>query len=167
MVEHTVLAARLSSTGYATAWALVHYLAKFKRAELLALVRDASAIPPLSGAVDVGSVGVVRANRDAFKSRFGDDFKDLETRIVAHLKKLPYTDPFEKAPHFVATFVAGSGRRAQRSASTFHFVPTAEKWLGDMRQKLPEEERASATATIYGFPNRALAEAFIRQWQAQ
>src|SRR6188472_4639005 len=33
MIEHTTQAARLTSTGYASAWALTHYLAKNKRAE--------------------------------------------------------------------------------------------------------------------------------------
>jgi hypothetical protein len=167
MVEHTVLAGRLSSTGYATAWALVHYLEKAERPKLFALVREASAIPPLSGAMDAGSVGVVRANLDAFTKRFEDSPTALEAKIIAHLKKLPYNDPFEAAPHFVATLVVGNGRRAQRSASSFHFVPMAEKWLTDMKQKLPESERPGAQATIYGFDNRAQAEAYIRQWQAQ
>ncbi len=167
MVKHTVLAGRLSSTGYATAWALVHYLAKYKRPEFLTLVREASGTSPLTGAIDAGSVGVVRGNVDAFEDKFGRDFTDLEARIVAHLKKLPYNDPFEAAPHFVATMIVGMGRRAQRSASTFHFVPVAEKWLSDMVQKLPEAERQDAKATIYGFANRAQAEAFVRQWKMQ
>jgi hypothetical protein len=166
MVEHTVLAGRLTSTGYATAWALVHYLAKYKRPELLALVHEASQVQPLSGAMELNPAGAVRANHDAFTKRFGKDFVDLEKRIVAHLKKQPYTDPFVDAPHFVATFVTNSGRRTQRDASTFHFVPLAEKWLHDLRQKLPEADRTNAKATIYGFPNRVQAETFIRQWQA-
>lgn len=167
LVEHTVLAARLTSTGYATAWAVVHYLAKFKRAELLALLREASEIGPLSGATDVTSVGVVRGNRDAFVKQFGEDFRDLEGKIIAHLKKLPYTDPFLDAPHFVATFVAGSGRRAQRSGSTFHSPALAEKWLNDLQAKLPAADRALAEVKIQGFPNRAQAEVFLRQWQAK
>jgi Protein of unknown function (DUF1570) len=166
-VEHTVLAGRLSSTGYATAWAVVHYLAKFKRPELLGLVREASAIGPLAGATEITSVGIVRGNRDAFSKRFGDNYKDLETKIIAHLKKLPYTDPFLDAPHFVATFVTTNGRRPQKNASTFHSVAIAEKWLGDLRDKLPEADRAAAQAVIHGFANRVQAEAFARQWQGQ
>jgi hypothetical protein len=167
LVEHTVLAARLTSTGYASAWSLVHYLAKFKRAELLALVREASQIGPLTGATDVSSVGVVRGNRGAFTNRFGEDFKELETKLVAHLKKLPYTDPFLNAPHFVATFTTTNGRRAQKDASTFHSPMLAEKWLGDLRAKLPEAERGSAELKIYGFANRGQAEVFLKQWQGQ
>jgi hypothetical protein len=97
----------------------------------------------------------------------GDDFKDLEVKVVAHLKKLPYTDPFVDAPHFVATFAAMGGRRPQKSASTFHSIPLAAKWLTDMREKLPEADRASAQGSIRGFQNRAQAEIFAREWLAQ
>jgi hypothetical protein len=130
-------------------------------------VREASGIPPLSGALDVGNVGIVRANLDAFEQHFGKDFTGLEVKIVEHLKKQNYNDPFEAAPHFVATFVAGNGRKAQRSASTFHFVSLAEKWLSDMRQKLPAAEQAGAQASILGFDNRAQAEAYVRRWRSQ
>jgi hypothetical protein len=167
LVEHTVLAGRLTSTGYASAWALVHYLAKYKKPELVALVREASQIGPLAGATDITSLGVVRANRDSFVKQCGDDFKGLEAKIVAHLKKQPYTDPFLDAPHFVATFVAPSGRKSQKSASTFHSIPLASKWLGDMRAKLPEADRDSSQAAIRGLPNRAQAEIYARQWLVQ
>lgn len=165
LIEHTVLGARLTSTGYASSWALVHFLAKTKRPQLLGLIREASQFGPLSGATEVSSIGVVRGNRDAFVKRFGDDFKDLETKLVTHLKKLPYTDPFLDAPHFVATFTASGGRRPQKNASTFHSPALAEKWLGDLRAKLPAADRAAAEVKIYGFANRTLAEAFLKQWQ--
>ena len=85
----------------------------------------------------------------------------------AHLKKQPYTDPFLDAPHFVATFVAPNGRKSQKSASTFHSIPLAAKWINDMRAKLPEADRNSSQVAIRGFANRAQAEVFARQWLAQ
>lgn len=167
LVEHTVLAGRLTSTGYAAAWALVHYLAKYKRPELLSLVQEASQYGPLTGATDISTLGVVRENRDAFVARLGDNFKDLESRLIAHLKKQPYVDPFLDAPHFVATFVSPSGRKSQRSANTFHSLPLATKWVGDMRDKLADTDRPSSQATIREFPNRLQADAFARQFLAQ
>jgi hypothetical protein len=167
LIEHTVLAGRLTSTGYASAWALVHYLARYKKPELVALVREASQIGPLSGSTDVSSLGVVRANRDSFVKQLGDDFKDFEGKLIAHLKKQPYTDPFLDAPHFVATFVAPNGRKQQKSASTFHSIPLAQKWIGDLRAKLPEADRSSSQGAIRGFANRAQAEVYARQWLAQ
>src|SRR5436190_17759433 len=81
LVEHTVLAGRLTSTGYASAWALVHYLAKSKRPELMSLIREASHIGPLAGATDINNLGVVRSNRDLFVKQCGENFKEMETRL--------------------------------------------------------------------------------------
>ncbi len=167
LVEHTVLAGRLSSTGYASAWALVHYLAKAKKPELLALVREASRIGPLDGATDISSQGVVRMNRDLFAKQLGDNFLELETKLIVHLKKQPYTDPFLNAPHFVATFVSTTGRRPQKNASTFHSIANAARWLTDLREKLPEADRSSSQAAVLPFPNRLQAETYLRQWLAQ
>lgn len=167
LVEHAVLAGRLTSTGYAAAWALVHYLAKYKRPELLSLVHEASQIGPLTGATDITPLGVVRENRDDFVAKLGDNFKDLESRLIAHLKKQPYNDPFLDAPHFVATFVSASGRKSQKSANTFHSLPLAAKWVSDMRDKLPDADRSAAQATIREFPNRLQADTFARQFLVQ
>jgi hypothetical protein len=167
MVEHTVLAGRLTSTGYASAWALVHYLARQKKPALMAMIREASQIGPLEGASDVSSLGIVRSNRELFAKHLGDDFKEYEAKLVAHLKKQPYTDPFLDAPHFVATFVSTAGRRTKKEASTFHSIPVAAQWLSDLREKLPTADRSSAQAAIRGFRNRLEAEAFARQWLAQ
>jgi hypothetical protein len=167
LVEHTILAGRLSSTGYASAWALVHYLAKAKRPDLLLLVREASRIGPLEGATEVSSLGVVRANRDQFARQLGDNFLDLENKLIAHLKRQPYTDPFLDAPHFVATFLSTAGRRPQKNASTFHSLPNAAKWLADLREQLPTADRQSSQASVRQFPNRPQAEAYLRQWLAQ
>jgi hypothetical protein len=71
------------------------------------------------------------------------------------------------APHFVATFTAGTGRRPQKNASTFHSPALAEKWLGDLRAKLPEGDRESAELKVHGFANRVQAEIFLKQWQGQ
>jgi len=167
LVEHTVLAGQLTSTGYASAWALVHYLAKAKKQEFLALVREASRIGPLEGSTDISSQGVVRLNRDLFAKQLGDNFLDLENKLIAHLKKQPYTDPFLNAPHFVATFVATAGRRPQKNASTFHSIPNAARWLTDLREKLPEADRQATQAAVVSFPNRVQAETYLRQWLAQ
>jgi len=162
-----VIAGRLTSTGYASAWALIHYLAKSKKPELMTLIREASHVSPLTGATDINGLGVVRSNRDAFTKLLGDDFVELESRVVTHLKKQPYTDPFLDAPHFVATFVSTAGRKPQKSVNTFYSMLVAQKWLTDMREKLPEAERATGQAQIRAFRNRMQAEAYVRQFQSQ
>ena len=166
LIDHTVLAARLTSTGYASAWSLVHYLAKNKRAEFAAYLRDVSQFGPFEEATEITPPGIVRGNRDLFVKHFGDDFAGLENKLVLHLKKLPYTDPFASFPHFVATLVAGDARRPQRMANTFHSQQLAQKWLAEMLDQLPADQRASATPALRLFPTRAAAEAYGRQWLA-
>ncbi|MDX1944527.1 MAG: DUF1570 domain-containing protein [Pirellulaceae bacterium] len=166
LIDHTVLAARLTSTGYATAWSVVHYLAKNKRAEFAAYLREVAALGPFEGATEITPPGIVRGNRALFIKHFGDDFAGLETKLVLHLKKQPYADPFAGAPHLVATLLAGDARRPQRQANTFHSRELAEKWLDDSLAKLPADQRASATPALRLFPNRAAAENYARQWLA-
>ena len=164
MVEHTVLAGQLSSTGYASAWALTHYLAKNRRSEFNGYIREVSQLQPLSGAIDVTPPGVVRSNREQFSKTFGEDFKQLEAKLVAHLRKQPYTDPFLTLPHFVATLETNEGRRPQKSANTFHSPQLADKWRREMLNKLPAPAKSAARSQIRIFPNRVQAEAFARQW---
>lgn len=164
LVEHTVLAGQLTSTGYAAAWALVHYLARQKPAELTALLDEARQIRPLKGAVVASTLGIVRENRDMFARLVGDDFSGLETRLITHLKRLPYSDPFADAPHFVATLVSLEQGRPKRQAGTFHSLPMAAKWLKEMQDQLPAPQRGESRGAIAAFPNRAAAEAFAAKW---
>jgi hypothetical protein len=164
MVLHTVVASRLTSTGYATAWALTHYLAKNRRPEFAALLRECSRLGPFEGAADAAGPGIVRGNREMFSKHFGEDYKGLESRLVLHLKKLPYTDPIHNRPHYVATLLAGDVRRPQRSAMTFHTPEQATRWLRESLAKVPSEQRAAAQSAVRPFPNREQAEAFATQW---
>lgn len=164
MVEYTMLAGRLTSTGYATAWALTHYLAKNRRTEFASLLREVSKLGPFEGATDIVPPGIIRENREQFRNHFGDDFKALESRLVTILKKLPYTDPFQNSPHFVATLLAGEGRKQQRIAMTFHSPQYARNWLNDSLAKFPEPQRAAAQTSVRQFPNRQQAEVYVGQW---
>jgi len=166
MVEYTVAAGRLTSTGYATAWSLTHYLAKNRRPEFTALLRECSQLGPFEGATEIVPPGIVRANREQFSKVFGDDFKAVESRLVLHLKKQPYTDPFRNSPHFVATLLTSEGRRQQRSALTFHSPQLATNWLNDSLAKFTAEQRAAAQTAVRPFPNRQQAEAYAAQWLA-
>jgi len=163
LVEHTVLAGRLTSTGYASAWALTHYLAKHRRAEFNKCLQEASRLGPLEGSLEAP---LARSNREAFVALFGDDFKSLETRLVLHLKKQPYNDPFPNLPRFVATLITTQGRKQHRSALTFHSQQQADNWLREMLAKVPEEQRAAAQSAVRVFPNRKQAEAYAAQWMA-
>jgi len=164
MIEQTVMAPRLTSTGYAAAWSLTHYLAKAKRVEFAAYLRDVSQLGPLEG---VGAAaepkGLVRENMDLFTKHFGDDLKDHERRLVLHLKKLPYSDPFADFPHCVALLTI-PGQRPPRQVGTFHSPTLAQKWIRDTIEGLPADQRDKADSSIRVFPNRAQAESYARDW---
>jgi len=164
MIEHTVMAPRLTSTGYAAAWSLTHYLAKAKRVEFAAYLRDVSQLGPLEGAGAFAEPkALVRENMDLFTKHFGEDLKDHERRLVLHLKKLPYSDPFADFPHCVA-LLSISGQRPPRQVGTFHSPALAQKWIRDSVEALPADQRDKADSSIRVFPNRAQAETFAREW---
>jgi hypothetical protein len=164
LIEHTTQAARLTSTGYATAWALTHYLAKNKRVEFNDYVKKMSQLGPLEATGPVVQPGIVRENLATFEIQFGGNLPDMENRLVLHLKKQNYNDPFAALPHYVATVQAIDGRRPIRTLNTFHSTSLAEKWVRDTVQQLPEGARPRAETELRAFPNRPAAEAWARQW---
>ena len=176
MIEQTVMAPRLTSTGYATAWSLTHYLAKAKRVEFAAYMREVAQLGPLEGVVPAAAPAggaretrgspapaLVRQNMDLFTKYFGDDLQEHERRLVLHLKNLPYKDPFADFPHCVA-LLSLPGQRPPKQVGTFHSPSLAQKWIRETIDALPAEARGRADSQIRLFPNRAQAESFARDW---
>lgn len=164
LVEDTVSAARLTSTGYAAAWSLTHWLASRHREKFFEYVRELSTLQPLEAAGPIVEPGIVPAHVRLFQTYFGDDFVTLETQLVGHLKKQPYRDPFAEYPHYVATLSARDGRRELREANIFHSHRMADVWLSESVRKLPDPARASAQIRVVEFPNRPVAEQAARQF---
>ncbi|WP_425618532.1 DUF1570 domain-containing protein [Anatilimnocola sp. NA78] len=164
LIEHTTQAARLTSTGYATAWSLTHYLAKNKRVEFNNYVKRMSELGPFEAPGPIVDPGIVRQNLATFQLQFGENLPELENRLVLHLKKQNYTDPFAANPHFVATLQAVDGRRPIRQVNTFHVPMLAQKWLRESVELLPESARPNAKTAVQSFPDRPTAEAWARQW---
>jgi hypothetical protein len=160
-VRHTVVAARLTSTGYASAWSLTHYLATKKRVDFTKYLAEVAKTGPLQGSVEVTADGLVERNLASFEKRFGDDYVDLEKKLIQHLQKLPYDDPFANMPHFVAMISYMDGKRPQREVATFHSPVLARKWAEETGDKLSANERP----VIREFPNRPAAETFARAWK--
>lgn len=163
MIDQTVMAARLSSTGYASAWSLVHYLAKYKRPEFQKYLQEVSRLGPLQTVGEAQRPGVVRENRALFIKHFGEDTAALEGRLIAHLKRQPYLDPFKDLPHFVAVVQLTEGKKPKREVNTFHSRVMATEWVNQMLEKADPAVRGSVAPQIRQFPNRALAEGFARQ----
>jgi len=81
ITERTVSAGGLTSTGYATAWALTNYLGERHRPSFLAYVRDVSGMKPLE-AVDPDQE-IVR-----FRKHFGEDMFKIDQGVHTHISKL-------------------------------------------------------------------------------
>lgn len=165
-IEQTVLAARLSSAGYASAWSLTHYLARSPghRAKFNELVKQMSELGPFQTMGRVERPGIVRENLRVFKELFGDDLAALEKRLVAYLQKLPYTPPFAEFPHYVAMIALRSDKVVNRSANMFYSSELAENWLRETLGALSDDQRASAETKVHECKNRAEAIAFTRFW---
>jgi hypothetical protein len=166
MIEHTVAAARLTATGYASAWSLTHFLAKTKKDDFNAYMREVSRLGPFEGNGDVVAPGIIPANIELFKKHFGSDLVKLEEGLVKHLKSLPYNDPFGDWPHYVAAVEIDTGRRPRREANLFHTQSMAEKWVIELVQDLPADQRRQVQREIRSFPNRSVAEQFARRFLA-
>ncbi len=159
-IESTVIAPRLTSTGYASAWSLTHYLAKNHRASFNKFVNEASKLGPLEGYLRSASGSGIKQNLDSFKQFFGDDLKGMEVRLVAHLKKLPYSPPFASWPHFVVLIEYLDGKRVQRDGNMFHVKEMADRWQRATLANLPK----GARATIQRLPDRSKADLILRRW---
>jgi hypothetical protein len=158
LVTHTVSAARLTSTGYAAAWALTTFLAKQERASFNKYVAEVSKLGPFEVQRKTIGRGIVPQNLVEFQEYFGADTDDLEARLVAYLKRLPYEDPFAQWPHFTTFVQATVDGKQRRDAHVFHTTDLAEKWERDTLDKLSPEARDKAQSIVREYPNRQVAE---------
>jgi hypothetical protein len=136
LVRATAEAEQLDSTGYAAAWALTHYLAKFKKDAFFNYLRDVSKFQALEQRSE--------DDIDLFKRHFGSDFAELEKGLHKNLSKLPYVDPIMNQTHFVATITAGGRTRVMMTTS-----PAAIKAV--------ISATPGARYTVDAFPDRATA----------
>ena len=88
MVEHTVSAARLTSTGYATAWALTHYLAARKKEKFFAYLSDVATAQPLAAGVTADFSDEPLDNKELFIKHFGANFGVMETDLIRYIEGL-------------------------------------------------------------------------------
>ena len=99
-----------------------------------------------------------------FQQHFGDNWTELESRLIEHLKKLPYHDPFADLPHFVTLVAYGNGRKSKRDANIFHTREMAENWGRDCKRGVAEELQSSVEITVSAYPNRLEAAQRAKQW---
>jgi hypothetical protein len=98
VIRETVGAANLTSTGYAFSWSLVHHLAKNERSKFHQMVRRISKLRPLESVHSFPSRSAFCPENVAiFEEYFPDGLDNVEQKMVDHLRKQPYRNPFPQA----------------------------------------------------------------------
>ncbi len=85
-IHDTVSAPRLTSTGYASAWALTHFLAQKRPNEFLTFMQDVSQRKPLEQFTR-------QEDEELFTRHFKLPYDQMSALLFTHLKSLPFVDP--------------------------------------------------------------------------
>ncbi|HTM54784.1 MAG TPA: DUF1570 domain-containing protein [Pirellulales bacterium] len=157
MVSQTVAASGLSSAGYASAWALTHYLASRKKEKFHAYLREVAKLEPLEPR-DPRQATAQR--KQLFTKFFGSDYEAIERAVIEHVQSLPYTDPIANQTHYVVML----NTSALRTAGVTSSPASVRRWQEETLTKVPASVRAQATFDVMPFENRSLAEQYARQW---
>lgn len=162
-IKQAIQAQQLDSTGYATSWAITHFLVDKKNKEFQDYIRLISTMKPLQGmAARPGQP--VTSNLEHFESYFGDDYSAVETELVRYLEKQPYSSPVAGLPHFVALIQYPSGQKNVRRGGFFYQREQADLWLQGFLGELDETTRTAAQCEIEEFRNRADANRRLAAW---
>jgi hypothetical protein len=154
LVRPIVETNQLDATGYASAWALTHYLADRRREKFVSFLVEVSKYQPLQK-------HTTDDDQALFAKFFGVDYAEFDSELVKHLSKLDYVDPILNQTHFVAMMQIGRGRKGYLVTTS----PTAvEKWQQEEMAKLPVNLQSQVSFSIQPFPNRDTALAFAKTW---
>jgi hypothetical protein len=157
MISQTVGASGLSSAGYASAWALTHYLATRKKDKFHAYLREVAKLGPLEPGDEKQAAS---EGKKLFARFFGSDYAAIERAVVDHVQGLPYTDPIINQTHYVVMVDTAAVRTAGVTSSP----ASVRRWQEETLTKIPPEVRAQASFQVMPFENKTLAEEFARQW---
>ena len=160
-LTETILASRLDSKGYASAWALTHYLAKTRRTQFNAYMQDLQKLGPLDGGYRVVGNGTVPKHRELYAKHFDADLAMTEMRLRQYLPKLPYVDPLTEFPHVTVMIGFTVNGRFQKMGGVFHNPAFAQQWVTKTVAELKLVPRSVKTE-IKSFDNRILAERYLR-----
>ena len=160
-LTETVLASRLDSNGYASAWALTHYLAKTRRVPFNGYMQALQKLGPLDGGYRVVPDGTIPRHRELYAKFFDNDFADTETRLKTYLTRLPYQDPFIDWPHVSVVIGYVVNGRLQKRGGVFHNQQIAKQWIDKTILEL-EWDPKETKSEMKNFNNRVLAERYVR-----
>jgi hypothetical protein len=146
LVGPTIEAEGLTSTGYASAWALTHFLAERRKEKFFAYLKEVSGRGPLEKYTK-------QQNVEQYKKYFSDDLEKFDMQVLQHLQKLPYEDPIENQTHYVVAVRSGSRRAYMITTSPKAIV----EWQREMLMKSP-----ATRFQIEAFPNASTAKLFAK-----
>lgn len=156
IVDQVVGAQRLTSSGYAAAWSLTHYLASRQKEKFHNYLRAVAELDPLEPREGLAGP----ESRKLFVEHFGDDYAALEEGLVTHLKSLPYVDPIANQTHYVVLLESTTRRTAGVTTSP----AGARQFQEETLTKLPAPLRAATRFQIMPFANQELAERYAEQF---
>ncbi len=163
-VQQTVIAPRLSSDGYAAAWALTHYLATHQRDAFLRYVRQVSNRRPTRATLWQLEPDDLKADLDEFKQFFGSNLRTLEDRMLTHLGRLRSRDPAANDKHYVVTCEYLEGSQVRRQAGMSVDADTAREYHQQVLSELSPRQRSSAKFRLMEFPSKREAERYAQNW---
>ncbi len=158
-ITDCVSASRLDSTGYATAWSIVHYLAEHHQEKLVEYIKYISQLPPLRGMA--GREAEIAANLDHFKKFFGEDFEAMEADLIEHLKAQNYDSPMSHIPHYVTVVQFQEDDKEVYRGCIYHRQELANQWRQQFFLTLNSEQRQSAKVESQAFDNRSKAVRYL------
>lgn len=148
LVQPTVEAEGLTSTGYAAAWSLTHFLASRRRTRFFAYLAEVSQRGPLAEFTS-------QQNVELFTKHFGDEYTGLDGELVQHLTRLPYEDPILNQTHYVVMMRSGARRGYALTTSPKAIV----EWQEEQSAKSP-----GAIFVVQAFPDADMAKVFAKGW---
>ncbi len=162
-IERAVTAGRLDSTGYALAWAIVHYLANQKKDAFDELVRRMNRLEPMRGMAARPGDPVIE-NLQYFEELFGDQLADTETGMIDYLSRLKYSSPVADYIHYVGMAIIPVEGGEKRLACFFHTRENVEDWKQNLQNRFSAEQLRQAQWQVSEFANRAAANQAIRRF---
>jgi hypothetical protein len=160
-LTETILASRLDSQGYASAWALTHYLAKTRRTQFNAYMQALQKLGPLDGGYRVVGDGSVPKHQELYAKHFDSDLAMTETRLTQYLPKLPYVNPFIDFPHVSVVLGYTLNGRFRKMGAVFHDSMIAKQWVAKTISEL-KLTPDSVQTEMKNFNNRVLAQRYVR-----
>lgn len=162
-ISEAVTAGRLDSTGYATAWSIVHFLAKKKRRKFYDFVAQMSKLRPMRGMVDHPGKPVV-ANLVHFQEFFGKDTRQNEVDMVEYLGDLKYQSPVGDFIHYVGMADVPVENGSKKYACFFHTQDKVAEWKAVLESRLTADQKRSARWEVQKTRDRGGAYNLIQRF---